>query len=150
MSNDIITLQLNNSNNNYSSVYIKYNTNQVYVLFVLLLIEIHQNCASQTLKLLCIAIFRNRSRDCQIKMVGPITVILKHFKACIFQTVGPIFMKYLPSIRVCKKLSASASIIFCVRFPLRTFNGRVKNLRDNFIPKFQFKSHKFSFMTTHR
>ena len=64
---------------------------------MLLLFEIHQNCGSQTLILLWIAIFRNWSNDCQIKFVAPITVILKHFKACIFQTVGSIFMKFLPS-----------------------------------------------------
>ena len=73
---------------------------------MLLLIEIHQNCASQTLILLPIAILRNRSRDCQIKMAAPITVILNHFKACIFEDVGPMFMKLLPSIMGCKKLSA--------------------------------------------
>ena len=86
---------------------------------MLLLIEIHQNCVSQTLILLCIAIFSNQSRDCQIKMAASITVILKHFKACIFQTIGPIFMKFLPSIMVCKKLLAYVTLIFCV-FPFKT------------------------------
>ena len=46
------------------------------------------------------------------------TESLKHFKACIFQTVGLIFMKFLPSIMVCKKLSAKVTLMFCVRFPL--------------------------------
>ena len=86
---------------------------------MLLFIEIHQNCASQTLILLCIAIFRKRSHACQSKMAAaPITVILKHFKVCIFQTVGPIFMKILPSIMVCKPLSSYVTLIFYVRFPL--------------------------------
>ena len=35
------------------------------------------------------------------------TVILKHFKACIFPTVCPIFIKFLPSIMVGKKPSAN-------------------------------------------
>ena len=47
------------------------------------------------------------------------TVILKHFKACIFPTVGPIFMKFLPSIMVCKKLSAKVTLMFWVQFPLK-------------------------------
>ena len=47
------------------------------------------------------------------------TVSLKYFKACIFQTIGPIFMKVLPSIMVCKILSAKVTL-FCVYFPLRS------------------------------
>ena len=47
------------------------------------------------------------------------TVSLKYFKASIFQTVGPIFMEVLPSIMVCKILSAKVAL-FCVCFPLRS------------------------------
>ena len=66
---DVITSHLNNSNNIFAGVYIYLNTNQVY-FFLLILIKIQQNCASQALILLCIAIFRNRSHDCQIKMAA--------------------------------------------------------------------------------
>ena len=91
---------------------------------MLLLIEIHQDYASQTPILLCITIFRNWSRDFKIKMAVPITVILKHFKACIFEAVSPIFIKFLPSIMVCKTLSAEVTLIFCVHFHLIESNIR--------------------------
>ena len=105
VSNDVITSQINNSNNIYAGVYIYKNTNQVYYL-----------CGNRNTPELCIAIFRNQSRDCQIKKAAPMTVSLKHFKACIFQTFGAIFMKFLPSITVSKKILAKVTLMFCVRF----------------------------------
>ena len=70
--------------------------------------------------------FGNWTRDCQIKMAAPFPVIMKYFKACIFQTVGPIFMKFLPNIMVCKKNSQR----MCVRHACWLEN---KN-RDNWPP----------------
>ena len=69
----------------YVGVYLlKYESD---VLFVLLLIEIHQNCASQALILPVYSYFKKSVAWLPNQSGGA------HFKACIFQTVGPIFMK---------------------------------------------------------
>ena len=59
---DVLTSQLSNSNN-IVLVYIS-TKNYLGVLFVLLLFKLHQNCASQTLLLLYIAIFGNWFGNC--------------------------------------------------------------------------------------